>query len=196
MKPSGQGALSLFSGNGRVRVALGETAGFRIRVQTGGRLFNHLEHTSAQTEEGATVVVRGDGGFALMIRNHRGGVSLLEYDDFDRIQEQTPWDEELFEDHGPAEFFRGLFGHIDPEEWEESFTREFEREIPRFVEKMERFGQRFGRLGEEISRQFHESRPKRDQEVEIILEMLAEGKISAEEAERLIRAVRDRREEG
>jgi hypothetical protein len=46
-------------------------------------------------------------------------------------------------------------------------------------------------MGEEISRQFSETGKKQgDDEVRVILEMLKEGRITAEEAEKLINALR------
>ena len=61
------------------------------------------------------------------------------------------------------------------------------------MDKMARFGKRFGKMGEEISREFHESQSKSDDEVTMILEMLKDGKITAEEAERLINAIKEKR---
>ncbi len=185
------GTLSLFSGNGRVRLALADEAGYRIRVQTNGRLYNHLENCSIQTDQDATVLVNGNGEFSILIRNYRGGVSLVKYEDFDKVIDEGSWFEGWEGCEGPEEFFGNLFS--GSEKWGEDIAREFEREIPRFVDKMARFGKRFGKMGEEISRQFHESQSKSDEEITMILEMLMDGKITAEEAERLINAVKERR---
>ena len=117
----------------------------------------------------------------------------MKYDDFEKVFEEGGRHEEFEEGNGPWEAFSHLFGCIDPEEWETKFAREFEREIPKFVEKMARFGNRFGRMGEDMSRHFHESRSQRDEEIQVILEMLKDGKITAEEAEKLINAVKGRK---
>ncbi len=189
----GTGTLSLFSGNGRVRLALADEGGYRIRVQTKGRLYNHLENYSTQTDQDATVLVKGAGDFSIFIQNYRGGVSLVKFEDFDKIFDEAPWFEGGEGCDGPEEFFRNIFSHVDPEKWGQDIAREFEQEIPRFVDKMARFGKRFGKMGEEISREFHESQSKSDDEVTMILEMLKDGKITAEEAERLINAIKEKR---
>ena len=187
------GTLSLFSGNGRVRVALADEGGYRIRVQTKGRLYNHLENYSIQTDQDSTVLVKGSGDFSILVQNYRGGVSLVKFEDFDKMFDEGPWFEGWEGCDEPDEFFRNIFSQVDPEKWGQDIAREFEQEIPRFVDKMARFGQRFGKMGEEISRQFHESQSKNDDEVTMILEMLKSGKITAEEAERLINAIKERR---
>jgi hypothetical protein len=192
-RPDGSGTLSLFSGNGRVRLALSEEGGYRIRVQTRGRLYNHLDSYSIQTEQDATVLVKGNGEFSIFIQNYRGGVSLVKFEDFETVFDEGHSFEGWEEGEDPGEFFHNFFDHVDPGRWGRDFAKEFEREIPSFVEKMARFGKRFGKMGEEISRQFHESRPKGDEEIAMILDMLKEGKITAEEAERLINAIKDRR---
>jgi len=191
--PDSTGTLSLFSGNGRVRVALADEGGYRIRVRTKGRLYNHLENYSIQTDQDATVLVKGSGDFSIFVQNYRGGVSLVRFEDFDKMFDEGPWFEGWEGCDGPDEFFRNIFSRVDPEKWGQDIAREFEQEIPRFVDKMARFGQRFGKMGEEISRQFHESQSKNDDEVTMILEMLKNGKITAEEAERLINAIKERR---
>lgn len=192
-RPDGTGTLSLFSGNGRIRLALADEGGYRIRVQTKGRLYNHLENYSIQTDQDATVLVKGGGDFSIFIQNYRGGVSLVKFEDFEKMFDEAPWFEGGEGCDGPDEFFRNIFSHVDPEKWGQDIAREFEHEIPRFVDQMARFGKRFGKMGEEISRQFHESQSKSDDEVTMILEMLKEGKITAEEAERLINAIKERR---
>jgi hypothetical protein len=192
-RPDGTGTLSLFSGNGRVRLALADEGGYRIRVQTKGRLYNHLDNYSIQTDQDATVLVKGNADFSILIQNYKGGVTLVKFEDFDKMFDEGPWFEGWEGCDGPDEFFRNVFSQVDPEKWGQDIAREFEHEIPRFVDKMARFGKRFGKMGEEISRQFHESQSKSEEEVTMILEMLKDGKITAEEAERLINAIKERR---
>jgi hypothetical protein len=192
IKPDDAGSLSVFSGNGKVRLALGDQEGFRLQIRTKGKLYNHLESYTVQTEQDATILEKGSGAFTIFVQNYRGGVSLMKYEDFDKDFEEEGWFDEFEDWCGPGEFFQNVFGRIDPEKWGNKISKEFEREIPRFMEGMARFGQRFGRMGEEVSRQFHEAQSKSDREVTIVLDMLKEGKISAEEAERLIRAIREK----
>jgi hypothetical protein len=185
--PVGDGNLSVFSGSGRVRLALPEEGDFRITVQTKGKLYNHLDNYSVQTEQDATVLEKGTGAFAIMIQNFAGGVSLVKYDDFDR--RETGRGFEFCLDFEPEDFVRSIFSRFDPAEFGHRW-KDFAEEIPKVMGKMSRFGSRFGRMGEEVSRQFHESSRGRDEEIKVILDMLRDGKISAEEAERLINAVK------
>ena len=96
-----------------------------------------------------------------------------------------------------GDFFRNIFSNFDPGECGKKWSRDFADEVPHIMSKMANFGGRFGRMGEQISRQFHENRPGRgrDEEVKIVLNMLQEGKISAEEAERLINAIKAKKGE-
>jgi hypothetical protein len=77
---------------------------------------------------------------------------------------------------------------------------DFSEEIPRMARRMREVGARFGRMGEEFSRRFSETQREtqqgggasREHGVDMILDLLKEGKISAEEAERLINALRSK----
>ncbi len=186
------GSLSIFSGNGKVRLALAEDGNYRISVQTRGRLFNHLDDYSVHADGNVTVLERGTAEFEILLQNFLGGVSLLNYRDFKKefdegrgrfgVHSCSDWD--------PTEFVHGFLDGIDPEMWERH-AKKFAEEVPKFMHGMMQFGNRFGRMGEEFSRRFHESRrPKKDEDITMILEMLREGKITAEEAERLISALR------
>jgi len=195
--PPEEGSLSLFAGDGRVKLALDESSGFRVQVQTKGRLYNHLPGASLRTHQGEAVLERGTGGFGILVQNYRGGVSLRSFDEFDKEFADEIWSAAGIEDEDIGEFFRDVFGNLDPQEWGERISQGFEQEIPRFVEKMSRLGSRFGKMGEEVSRQFHSARAssqsaqsQRQEEITLILDMLKEGKLSPEEAERLIKAVR------
>jgi hypothetical protein len=131
---------------------------------------------------------KGTNGFSIFVQNYRGGVSLMKYEDFEKDFDEGGW---CGSGDDMGEFFQRMFEQFDPGEWGSKISEEFEREMPRFMEAMARFGKRFGKMGEEISRQFHEARSGTDEEVAMVLEMLREGKISAEDAERLIRAIRE-----
>ena len=196
-RPVGSGDLSVFSGNGRVKLALPEDGDYQVRVQTRGKLYNHMENYSVQTAEDATVVQMGSGDFSVLVQNFNGGVSLVKYDDVDRPFKERfrgmEFDEEF--DVKMGDFFRNIFANFDPGECGRRWPRDFADEVPHIMRKMANFGSRFGRMGEEISRQFHENRPgrNRDEEIKMVLNMLQEGKISAEEAERLINAIKTKR---
>jgi hypothetical protein len=198
-RPVGEGDVSVFSGNGRVKLALPEDGDYRVRVQTRGKLYNHMENYSVQTLEDATVVQMGSGDCSVLVQNFNGGVTLVKYDDVDRPFKERfrgmEFDEEF--DVKMGDFFRNIFSNFDPGECGKNWSRDFADEVPHIMSKMANFGSRFGRMGEQISRQFHENRPGRgrDEEVKIVLNMLQEGKISAEEAERLINAIKAKKGE-
>ena len=189
VKPEGAGNLGIFAGNGRVELALPQDVGFRIKVRTRGRLHNHLESYSVSSDQEATVVEKGSGDFAVLIQAFKG-VRLVKYEDFGKEMEES-----------------GPIPGIDTEEMQDLFNRlgacfgdfrgrfDFSEEIPKIAQKMRDAGARFGRMGEEFSRRFSETQGgagSQDREVDMILQLLKDGKISAEEAERLINAVRSK----
>ena len=189
LRPDAAGTLSAFAGNGRVELALPQDGDFRVRIKTRSRVHNHLESYTVSTQDDTTVVEKGSGEFEILVQSFRGSVRLVNYSDFGKR-----WEEGAipgFDADEMGEFFEKLSGYFD--ELPKRF--DFSDEIPRIARKMRQVGARFGKMGEEFSRQFHEARrgegrsdPQR--EVDMILEMLKEGKISTEEAERLIKAVR------
>ena len=189
LKPEGSGSLSVLSGNGKVRLAVPEDSDFRIQVQTKGKLHNHLENYSVQTEGNTTILERGSGEYSVLIQNYKWGVTLVKYDDFDT---KTDEDQTTFWGEDMGDFFQNLFSGVNPQDFERKVHRTFDQELPKIMSKMAHFGNRFGRMGEEISRKFHEKSRDREDEISLILDMLKEGKISAEEAEKLIRAIREK----
>ncbi len=195
LTPDGPGNIGIFAGNGRVELALPADAGFRIKVKTRGRLHNNLESYSVSSDAEATVVEKGNGELAVLIQAFKG-VRLVKYEDFGKDWEDSP--------------IPGFPG-FDTEDMQDLFNRlgacfgfggggsrrfEFSEEIPRMAHKMREMGARFGRMGEEFSRRFSETQQgggaSREHGVDMILDMLKEGKISAEEAERLINALRSK----
>ena len=79
------------------------------------------------------------------------------------------------------------------------FGEDFGAEFPKILDDIKQFGFKFGRIGEEISRHMHDSfrddptdgeEPGNEEEVRIILDLLKAGKISVDEAESLIAAVK------
>jgi len=190
-KPQGSGDLSVFSGNGRVKLALPDDGDFTVRVQTRGRLFNHLEDYALETDKDTTTIRKGGGDFSVVVQNYNGGVSLVKYEDVDKAFRDRSGRMDFGEDFDPMEFARRFCGSFDPQDFARHWSREFADEVPHIMRKMARFGSRFGRMGEEISRQFHEGRGRGGgEEIKMILDMLGEGKISAEEAEKLINAIK------
>ena len=190
-KPEADGTLSVFSGNGKVKLALPEDGDFQVKVQTRGKLYNHLENFSIQTQDDATIVQKGSGEYTILVQNYNGSVSLVSYEDIDKVFKEGRTHLEFNEDLDPGEILRNIFGRCDPSEFGRKWSGEFAEEIPKIMGKMAQFGSRFGKMGEEISRQFHEGRPRhKDAEIMMILDMLKEGKISAEEAEKLINALK------
>ncbi len=196
LTPDGPGSIGIFAGNGRVELALPADAGFRIKVKTRGRLHNNLESYSVSSDPEATVVEKGNGELAVLIQAFKG-VRLVKYEDFGKDREDSP--------------IPGFPG-FDTEDMQDLFNRlgacfgfggggarrfEFSEEIPRMAHRMREMGARFGRMGEEFSRRFSETQQQgggasRDRGVDMILDLLKEGKVSAEEAERLINALRSK----
>ena len=127
-----------------------------------------------------------------MIQTYESSVSLVKYDDFDKKQDEGSASY-LGEEVG--DFFQDFFGNFDPRNAERKMHKAFNHEIPKFMHKMADMGTKFGRMGEEMSRRFHERpRPEeeRSPEVVMILDLLKSGKITAEEAEKLIHAIQQR----
>jgi hypothetical protein len=189
VRPEGAANLGIFAGNGRVELAVPNDAGFRIKVRTRGRLHNNLESYSVSSEQDSTVVERGGGELAVLIQAFKG-VRLVKYDDFGKeMDEPGPIPGVDFEE------MQDLFGRLNACFGDFSRRFDFADEIPKIAQKMREAGARFGRMGEDFSRRFTEAQHgagSRDREVDMILELLKDGKISADEAERLINAVRNK----
>lgn len=187
LNPSPTGTMSIFSGNGKVRLALPEHGNFSIQIKTKGRLFNNLEGCGTRTENEATIIQKGEGGFNFLINNYRGGVTLVKYEDIDTNIDEGPKD--FFEDMPFGDFFHGMFKCFEPGD---RGRRGFEDDISDFLEKMADFGSRFGKMGKKASHKYshHTGRKKEDGDIRLVLEMLQEGRITAEEAEKLINAIK------
>ncbi len=190
VNPPPTGTLSIFSGNGKVRLALPEHGNYSIQVKTKGRLFNNLDECSTRTEDEATIIQKGEGGFSFLIQNYRGGVALMKYQDFDSKIDEGP--EDFFEGSPFGDFFNGVFRCFEPSGHGARGRKGFESEVSDFFNNMVKFGSKFGKMGEEISREFTESTHtnRNEGEIRIVLEMLQEGRITAEEAEKLINAIK------
>lgn len=187
IKPEDEGPLSIFSGNGRVTLALPEEGDYLIKVQTQGKLINQLGADFIRTETEGTHIQKGEGRFLLMVQNFRGGIRIVKYRDFEsRVNEEEGKKDFKFDfNFDPGQGFERLFG------------TDFTKEIPKIMQEIAKYGSRFGKLGEEFSRKFHETfqgkkSGKGTDEVKMVLEMLDEGKITIEEAERLINAIKNK----
>jgi len=191
IRPAPSGVLSIFSGNGRVKLALPDDASCRLQIRTKDRIFNRLVNYAVSTDQDSTIIEKGQAGFSILIQNLRGGVALVKYEDFDKRWEGEGCGMGFDEDFDASELFQRLFAGCDPGR----VVHDFSNEIPHIAQRMARMGARFGRMGEEFSRQFHEAQKQegKDNEVRMVLEMLKESKISAEEAEKLINALKGRR---
>lgn len=191
VRPGAAGTLSVFAGNGRVEIGLPEDGDYRVKIKSKGRLQNHLQSYTVSTEDETTIVEKGSGAFGILIQNFQGGVKLVKYQDFGkRLEESGPFSG--FDAGDLGEFLSNLGGCFQG--MPENLDFDFSAEIPKIATKMKAMGMRFGKMGEEFSRQFHESHHggsnSSTREVDMILDMLKEGKLTAEEAERLINAIR------
>ena len=202
---AGEGRLAVYSANGPVTVALPERVNATVKAHTGGVLRNHLGNARSRTDRSVTTLQFGDGEpvLLILIKNLRGGIEVTKHADFETRNHSA--DEEFSDD--------------DARHYGVWFDVDFSEELPRFMRDMKEFGTKFGRLGEEVSREMrrafrfgggehHGPRPSREErsesastgddagsgaagaEVKTVLDLLKEGKISVEEAERLIAALR------
>lgn len=201
----GDGRLSVYSANGPVTVALPERISATVKAHTGGVLRNHLGSARSRTDRSVTTLQFGDGEpeLIILIKNLRGGIEVTKHADF---ESRRTADEDFTDD--------------DARNYGVWFDVDFSEEFPRFMRDMKEFGMKFGRLGEEVSREMRRAfrfggggggerrgpRPRHEEgaeasagaapdggaaaEVKTVLDLLKEGKISVEEAERLIAALR------
>ncbi len=197
------GRLTVYSANGGISLAVPEETSTLFKVRSLGRVRNDLPVQSVQSSAGMTVLKTGSGEpqgqpFVVLIKNLKGRIELMRYVHFDpsaeeRRSDDLDGDDEFFEEGQP----HGVWFDVD-----------FSEELPKFMHDAKRFGAKFGNLGEEISREMRHAfafgrrqhhgpreqarRQTRDTSAEVasVLEMLKEGKITVEEAETLIAAIR------
>ena len=201
----GAGRLTVYSANGPVTVALPDTISATVKAHTGGVLRNRLGSARSRTDRSVTTLQFGDGEpeLLILIKNLRGGIEVTRHADFETRGHAA--DEDFTDD--------------DARHYGVWFDVDFSEELPRFMRDMKEFGMKFGRLGEEVSREMRNAfrfggdgdrrgprrwdddpetaagdaaDPRADTgaEVKSVLDLLKEGKISVEEAERLIAALR------
>jgi hypothetical protein len=205
----GEGRLTVYSANGPVTVALPERINATVKARTGGVLRNHLGSARSRTDRSVTTLQFGDGEpeLLILINNLRGGIEVTKHADFESGSRTA--EEEAFSDDDARH--HGVWFDID---FSEEFPR-FMRDMKEFGMKFGRLGEEVSR---EMRRAFrfggadgerHGPRPGHAErsdpagdeagaarrgdtgaEVKTVLDLLQEGKISVEEAERLIAALR------
>ncbi len=205
----GEGRLMVYSANGPVTVALPERINATVKARTGGVLRNHLGSARSRTDRSVTTLQFGDGEpeLLILINNLRGGIEVTKHGDFESGSRTA--EEEAFSDDDARH--HGVWFDID---FSEEFPR-FMRDMKEFGMKFGRLGEEVSR---EMRRAFRfggaegerhgprpghgeRSEPAGDEaggarrgdtgaEVKTVLDLLKEGKISVEEAERLIAALR------
>lgn len=202
------GRLAVSSANGPVTVALPEQIDATVKARTGGVLRNHLGSARSRTDGSVTTLQFGSGTpqYLILINNLRGGIKVTRHADFESGSRAAK--EEFFDDDGRHEsiFFDVDFGEEFPRFMRDmkEFGMKFGRlgeEVSREMRRAFRFGGRDADRGRH--RRWHDERSeqasdtgaetRRDdtgEEVQTVLALLKEGRISVEEAERLIAALR------
>ena len=197
--------LAVYSANGPITIALPEQLSAVVKARTMGALRNYLGSARTRTERNVTTLQFGAGEpeLLLLINNLRGGIEVTKHSEFETGSRGR---EEEFSHHDPHH--EGIWFDVD-----------FSEEFPRFMREMKEFGMKFGRLGEEVSREMrrafraggpgghrrehhrHDDRrdagarpeaPQEDrgEEIKTVLNLLRDGNISVEDAEKLIAALR------
>lgn len=200
---AGPPRLAVHSANGPITVALPEQVSATVKARTLGVMRNYLGTARTRAERGVTTLQFGSGApeLLLLINNLRGGIEVMKHADFETRSRDH---EDEFSHHGPHD--EGVWFDVD-----------FGEEFPRFMRDMKEFGMKFGRLGEEVSREMRRAfrfggpgaqrreqrgehgrgehgrggrEEDRSAEIKTVLNLLREDKISVEDAEKLIAALR------
>ena len=199
--------LAVYSANGPITVALPEQVSATVKARTLGVMRNYLGSARSRSERGVTTLQFGarTPELLLLINNLRGGIEVTKHADFETGRRDH---EDEFSHHDPQH--EGIWFDVD---FSEEFPR-FMRDMKEFGMKFGRLGEevsremrrafKFGTPGghhHERRRRWHEEREDADggaeerqegsgEEVKTVLNLLQEGKISVEDAERLIAALR------
>lgn len=205
----GEGRLSVYSANGPVTVALPEHINASVKAHTGGVLRNHLGTARSRTDRSVTTLQFGAGEpeLLILIKNLRGGIEVIKHAEFETRGRSA---EEDFSDDDAREY--GVWFDVDFSEEFPRFMRDMKEfgmkfgrlgeEVSREMRQAFRFGGGSGGDGERRGRRpRHERRSDAaageagergdvGAEVKAVLDLLKEGKITVEEAERLIAALR------
>ena len=204
----GQRRLAVYSANGPISVALPEQVSATVKARTLGVMRNYLGSARTRTERGVTTLQFGSGApeLLVLINNLRGGIEVMKHADFETGRRDH---EEEFSHHDPHH--EGVWFDVD---FSEEFPR-FMRDMKEFGMKFGRLGEevsremrrafKFGGPGarghEHRRHRGHEERDDTDtraearhedsgEEIKTVLNLLQEGKISVEDAEKLIAALR------
>lgn len=181
LTPEGNGNLNIFSGNGEIELAVPGQGDYQLKVQTKGALENHLEGCSVIQDNEVTTIRMGDGFFNIMVINFNGGVRLMSLDDLGKDwNKKNTWGFKDIKFPDAGKFFEDLF------------NRDYSRDIPEIMKQIADFGNKFSKIGDELAKKFNQfqNAGSRDDEIRIVLDMLQEGKITTEDAERLINAIK------
>jgi hypothetical protein len=200
--------LAVYSANGPITVALPEQVSATVKARTLGVMRNYLGSARTRTERGVTTLQFGAGSpeLLVLINNLRGGIEVMKHADFETGRRDH---EEEFSHHDPHH--EGVWFDVD---FSEEFPR-FMRDMKEFGMKFGRLGEEVSR---EMRRAFkfggpgagrHEHRRHRGyderddaetraearqedsgEQIKTVLNLLQEGKISVEDAEKLIAALR------
>ena len=204
---AGAGRLTVYSANGPVTVALPERIDAIVKAHTGGVLRNHLGNARSRTDRSVTTLQFGDGEpeLLILIKNLRGGIEVTKHADFEARNRTA--DEEFSDDD--ARHY-GVWFDVDFSEELPRFMRDMKdfgmkfgrlgEEVSREMRRAFRFGGDSGRDGPRSGHDERSDSAAADNgggdsgdagaEVKAVLDLLKEGKISVEEAERLIAALR------
>jgi hypothetical protein len=210
---AGEGRLTVFSANGPVTVALPERINATVKAHTGGVLRNRLGNARSRTDRTVTTLQFGDGEpvLLILIKNLRGGIEVTKHTDFETRDRGA---DEKFSDDDARHY--GVWFDVDFSEELPRFMRdmkEFGTKFGRLGEEVSREMRRAFQFGGDAERRG--PRPWQEErsasaatatgddaggndaggddagaEVKTVLDLLKEGKISVEEAERLIAALR------
>ena len=197
-------------------LALPEQVNATLKVRTMGAMHSSLAGVRSQSEGGVTTLRFGAEApeLLILINNLRGGVRVMHYADFDTRRTD---DEDEFFRHDPRQ--HGVWFDVDFSEEFPRFMRDMKQfgmkfgrlgeEVSREMRRAFRFGgpgahrdhhhehgghRRYERPAEDAGRAGSDAgeRPQPDTsaEVKTVLDLLQQGKISVEEAEKLIAALR------
>jgi hypothetical protein len=181
LTPVETGNMHIFSGNGQIELAVPEMSHYQLKIQTKAKLENHLQGCSVVEDKEVTTVQMGEGGFNMMIINFKGGVKLMRTQDFGKDwNKKTTWDFKDIKFPDAKKFF------------EDILNRDYSKDIPEIMKQIADFGSKFSKIGDELAKKFNQfqNANSRDDEIRIVLDMLQEGKITTEDAERLINAIK------
>jgi len=177
--PVGAGNLLINSGNGEIDLALPPVGDYQVKIQTKGKFNNYLKNCAIINDKEITSLRMGDAKYQIMVINFQGGVRLMATEDIGKDWDKNETEND-FQFTDPVKFFQDLF------------TRDYAKDIPDIMKKLSDFGSQFNKFSEDIAKKFGQLQKgsTKEDEIKIVLQMLQEGKISTEDAEKLINAIK------